>query len=119
MPASTGAKGPSGLTFQGRSKDSRWSVGIFRCESLTLKSLNQTLLAGGVAVEGFISYRKQPDLQFASDGHFSPDDKLFLARGIMLAYDILQYAVLHIRGIWNTWCSQELSLFLTLKRMKE
>ena len=30
--------GPSWLTFLGHSKDSLWSVDLFRCESLTLKS---------------------------------------------------------------------------------
>jgi transposase InsO family protein len=33
-----GSKGPSWLTFLGHSKDSLWSVDMFRCESLTLKS---------------------------------------------------------------------------------
>lgn len=33
-----GSNGPSWLTFLGNSKDSLWSVDLFRCESLTLKS---------------------------------------------------------------------------------
>lgn len=33
-----GSKGPSWLTFLGHSKDSLWSVDLFRCESLILKS---------------------------------------------------------------------------------
>ena len=33
-----GSDGPSWLTFLGHSKDSLWSVDMFRCESLTLKS---------------------------------------------------------------------------------
>ena len=33
-----GANGPSWLTFLGHSKDSLWSVDLFRCESLILKS---------------------------------------------------------------------------------
>jgi transposase InsO family protein len=33
-----GAYGPSWLTLLGHSKDSLWSVDLFRCESLTLKS---------------------------------------------------------------------------------
>jgi len=33
-----GSNGPSWLTFLGHSKDSLWSVDLFRCESLTLKS---------------------------------------------------------------------------------
>jgi len=33
-----GSNGPSWLTFLGHSKDSLWSVDIFRCESLILKS---------------------------------------------------------------------------------
>ncbi|MFC1796442.1 hypothetical protein ACFL1V_05030 [Pseudomonadota bacterium] len=32
------SNGPSWLTFLGRSKDSLWSVDLFRCESLILKS---------------------------------------------------------------------------------
>ena len=33
-----GSNGPSRLTFLGHSKDSLWSVDLFRCESLILKS---------------------------------------------------------------------------------
>ena len=33
-----GSNGPSWLTFLGHSKDSLWSVGLFRCVSLILKS---------------------------------------------------------------------------------
>ncbi len=33
-----GSNGPSWLTFLGHSKDSLWSVDLFRCESLILKS---------------------------------------------------------------------------------
>ena len=33
-----GTRGPSWLTFLGHSKDSLWSVDLFRCESLILKS---------------------------------------------------------------------------------
>ena len=33
-----GSNGPSWLTFLGHSKDSLWSVDLFRCESLSLKS---------------------------------------------------------------------------------
>jgi transposase InsO family protein len=33
-----GSNGPSGLTFLEHSKDSLWSVDLFRCESLILKS---------------------------------------------------------------------------------
>jgi transposase InsO family protein len=33
-----GSKGPSWLTFLGHSKDSLWSVDLFRCESVILKS---------------------------------------------------------------------------------
>ncbi len=33
-----GSNGPSWLTFLGHSKDSLWSVDLFRCESLVLKS---------------------------------------------------------------------------------
>jgi len=33
-----GTRGPSWLTFLGHSKDSLWSVNLFRCESLILKS---------------------------------------------------------------------------------
>ncbi len=33
-----GSNGPSWLTFLGHSRDSLWSVDLFRCESLTLKS---------------------------------------------------------------------------------
>jgi transposase InsO family protein len=33
-----GSNGPSWLTFLGHGKDSLWSVDLFRCESLTLKS---------------------------------------------------------------------------------
>ena len=33
-----GTNGPSWLTFLGHSKDSLWSVDLFRCESLILKS---------------------------------------------------------------------------------
>ena len=33
-----GSNGPSWLTFLGHSKDSLWSVDLFRCESLTLNS---------------------------------------------------------------------------------
>ncbi len=34
-----GTRGPSWLTFLGHSKDSLWSVDLFRCESLILKSI--------------------------------------------------------------------------------
>ena len=33
-----GSRGPSWLTFLGHSKDSLWSVDLFRCESLILRS---------------------------------------------------------------------------------
>ena len=33
-----GDGGPSWLTFLGHTKDSLWSVDLFRCESITLKS---------------------------------------------------------------------------------
>ncbi len=38
IPTSTGHKGPSWLTFLGHTKDSLWSVDLFRCESILLKS---------------------------------------------------------------------------------
>ena len=34
----SGGSGPSWLTFLGHSKDSLWSVDLFRCESMRLKS---------------------------------------------------------------------------------
>jgi hypothetical protein len=34
----TGPGGPSWLTFIGHMKDSLWSVDLFRCESVTLKT---------------------------------------------------------------------------------
>lgn len=33
-----GSGGPSWLTFIGHTKDSLWSVDLFRCESITLKT---------------------------------------------------------------------------------
>jgi len=33
-----GSQGPSWLTFLGHSKDSLWSVDLFRCESLILRT---------------------------------------------------------------------------------
>ena len=37
-PPVPGGGGPSWLTFLGHMKDSLWSVDLFRCESITLKS---------------------------------------------------------------------------------
>ena len=37
-PGHNGGNGPSWLTFIGHMKDSLWSVDLFRCESITLKS---------------------------------------------------------------------------------
>jgi putative transposase len=34
----SGSDGPSWLTFIGHAKDSLWSVDLFRCESIVLKS---------------------------------------------------------------------------------
>ena len=34
----SGGSGPSWLTFLGHTKDSLWSIGLFRCESILLKS---------------------------------------------------------------------------------
>lgn len=38
-PKFTGTDGPSWLTFFADSKDSAWSLGLFRCESINLKTL--------------------------------------------------------------------------------
>ena len=37
-PRDSGGDGPSWLTFLGQTKDSLWSVDLFRCESILLKS---------------------------------------------------------------------------------
>ena len=37
-PGDSGADGPSWLTFIGHAKDSLWSVDLFRCESILLRS---------------------------------------------------------------------------------
>ena len=37
-PGDSGATGPSWLTFIGHAKDSLWSIDLFRCESLLLRS---------------------------------------------------------------------------------
>ena len=38
FPRDSGGDGPSWLTFLGHTKDSLWSVNLFRCESILLKS---------------------------------------------------------------------------------
>ena len=37
-PGNSGSQGPSWLTFIGQAKDSLWSLDLFRCESILLRS---------------------------------------------------------------------------------
>ena len=55
--------GPSWLTFLGHSKDSLWSVDLFRCESLTLKSHWVMVVMDQFTrrIIGFAVHKRAPD----------------------------------------------------------
>ena len=62
-----GANGPSWLSVLGHAKDSLWSIDLFRCEFLILKS-HWVLVVMEVTADAYIICRSQPEHEFATDG---------------------------------------------------